>query len=150
MIKGEAIRVLRLSSDKDTYLKTCKYLAKKFRERNYPHKLVRNTFQQVAFSLRNKYLEGREQTQTQSDAQPHTPRIPFICTYQAQMQLKQLRIQKSSLRNPSLLTKKPKPLETNSLVGRTAKPELHHITKKTIRHHINLLDTNQKIFLTNI
>ena len=75
LVKGEAIRLLRLSSDPTTYKKACKFLARKFRE---PYKLVRHALNQVPYHSRpmqhNIYLEkidyDRHTTNNRS-------RIPF-------------------------------------------------------------------------
>jgi hypothetical protein len=85
VVKGEAVGILRLSSDSNTCKKTCKFLAKKFRARHYPYRLVRIAFQLVPFSLRESYLQDKEPTQST------TPKVPFVCTYQAQFAPKNLR-----------------------------------------------------------
>jgi hypothetical protein len=92
VVKGEAVRILRLSSDSNTYKKTCKFLAKKFRARHYPYRLVRSAFQLVPFSLRESYLQDKEPTQST------TPKVPFVCTYQAQFAPKNLRHADDDLR----------------------------------------------------
>ena len=78
LIKGEAIRSLRLSSDEQTYKKTLKFLHKKFINRQYPHKVIRRIFNQVQYSHRNKYLMPNTQT-LRNDT-----RIPLVLPFQPQ------------------------------------------------------------------
>ena len=78
IVKGETIRILRLSSEEQTYYKIRKFLAKKFRNRGYPWKLVRRTMHEVPYTLRTKYLAHMQPRDKEYDL------VPFISQFQPQ------------------------------------------------------------------
>ena len=79
LTKGEAIRTLRLSSDPNTYYKTLKFLHKKFKNKDYPPKLIRKIFNTISYNLRQAYLVPRDQANKNNDTQ-----IPLILPFQPQ------------------------------------------------------------------
>lgn len=85
VVKAETIRMLRLSSSPSTYQNKCRFLANRFKERGYPHKLINVAMQEVPFHLRESYLETRETQELPAD------RVPFVCPYQQQIGSKVLR-----------------------------------------------------------
>jgi hypothetical protein len=107
---------VKFSSNSDTYKKTCKFLAKKFRARNSPYRLVRSAFQQVPFSLRESYPKE------------HNP-VPFVCTCQAQFAPKNLRHAIKADNNlriteePIIAYKKTENIVVSSLADRTKQPK---------------------------
>ena len=66
IIKGEMTRLLRNCSDHQTYLDTQTKLHRIFRDRGYPNRLIKNTFNQVRFQDRNQILQDQ-----------HKPPSPF-------------------------------------------------------------------------
>lgn len=82
LVKGEAIRLPRLSSDLDTYTKL---LAKHFRKRGYPYKLVRHSIKYtVPFAHRKTTLLDKPFKSLSELKQP------FVCPYQPQISPRQL------------------------------------------------------------
>ena len=78
IVKGETIRILRLSSEEQTYHRVRKFLAKKFRNRGYPWKLVRMKMHEVPYTLRPKYLAHMQPKEKEDDL------VPFISQFQPQ------------------------------------------------------------------
>ena len=85
LVKGEATRILRLSSDEETYKKTCQFLTKKFRERKYPHRMIAKTLNQVPYSHREDSLAEKPKKEWEEH------KIPFVCPYQEHIEPHRLR-----------------------------------------------------------
>ena len=75
IIKGEATRVLRASSDKHTYQTVIKKLQVHLQARGYPKHLLHRCFSEVSFANRGRLLDQNEATDA---AQPATPTPPTL------------------------------------------------------------------------
>lgn len=124
VVKGETIRVLRLCTDEKTYFKTRKFLAKKFRNRGYPWKLVRRAMHEVPYSLRQKYLADAQSTNTKEEL------VPFISPFQPQFPPSTI---KNSIIAPTDIHIPEKPL----MAFQKAKTLANHLVRAS------LLDYNQ-------
>lgn len=107
LVKGESIRILRLSSDKETYTKTLKFLHKKFKARDYPYRVIRKAMNKVPFNLRQKYLEDKDHKELDEH------QVPYVCAYQPQFKtsthrncIKDNSLDKHILEQPLLAYKK--------------------------------------------
>ena len=66
LIKGEMTRLLRACSDESTYEATKTKLYHIFKDRGYPHKLIRNTQALVPYANRQTTLQDKQRTSKQS------------------------------------------------------------------------------------
>ena len=119
IVKGETIRILRLSSEEQTYHRVRKFLAKKFRNRGYPWKLVRMKMHEVPYTLRPKYLAHMQPKEKEDDL------VPFISQFQPQFPPSTI---KQNILDPHI---QEKPI----MAFRKAKTLANHLVRATLPDH---------------
>ena len=72
-VKGEALRILRTNSSKDTFEENISKFNRHLRDRGYPHNLVEKLLSEIKFTRRGSVLKGNNKTQKDI--------LPFVIQY---------------------------------------------------------------------
>ena len=73
-VKGEALRILRTNSSKDTFKENISKFKRHLRDRAYPRNLVEKLLSEIKFTRRASVLKGNNNTQKDI--------LPFVTQYQ--------------------------------------------------------------------
>ena len=72
-VKGEALRILRTNSSKDTFEENISQFKRHLRDRGYPRNLVEKLLSEIKFTRRSSVLKGKNKTQKDI--------LPFVTQY---------------------------------------------------------------------
>lgn len=117
IVKGELTRILRASSDKETYTSNASKLLTKFRSRGYPTNLLTRIRREVSFNTRGEKLQPAQE--------PPTRVVPFVHTHSDVIPRKELKTALApppTLDPPLLCSKKSKSIGNKLVRARLPNP----------------------------
>ena len=142
-VKGEALRILRTNSSKDTFEENISKFKRHLRDRGYPRNLVEKLLSEIKFTRRGSVLKGNNKTQKDI--------LPFVTQYRPSVSnLKQALLKKWHLiqnqpllrqifKEPPIISYRKGKSLRDLLVRATIKGSIHVFTQEGNQCGLSLL-----------